>query len=171
MLSEPKSEPIKVLEIGSGAGQHAIFFAGEMPHIIWQPSDQGAYFDGLKDNLARLAPENVLPPAYLDLADPDWPTPFDCLYSANVIHIMAEAYLPAMFQSEARQLIFYGPFKYDGNFTSESNASFDLWLKERNALSGIRDIETLVKLASGQGYQLSSDTAMPANNQFLVFDR
>lgn len=170
-LRQVLREPVRVLEVGSGAGQHAVCFASQLPHVTWQPTDQGEYFPGLQDNLNRLATANILPPVYLDLAAPEWPTPFDCLYSANVIHIMAAEYLPAIFRSEARQLIFYGPFKYDGKFTSESNANFDLWLKERNPLSGIRDIETLTQLAAQQGYRLFSDTAMPAKNQFLVFDR
>tara|TARA_R110002073_G_scaffold63490_4_gene158988 strand:+ start:1180 stop:1608 length:429 start_codon:yes stop_codon:yes gene_type:complete len=142
-----------------------------LPHITWQPADQGEYFDGLVDNITRLAPNNVLPPHYLDLNNPDWPLPFDSLYSANVIHIMPERLLPQMFATPANLLMFYGPYKYDGEFTSESNARFDVWLKGRNEESGIRDIEVLLACAEEKGYKLVSDTRMPANNQFLVFGR
>lgn len=160
-----------MLEIGSGSGQHAIYFASQLPMITWQPSDQGEYFEGLEQNLKNHAPDNVRPPIYLDLSDPDWPETVDVLYAANVNHIMPAALLPQMFASPAKILMFYGPYKYNGAFTTESNAEFDLWLKARNPLSGIRDIETMISLGGEAGYQLISDTAMPANNQFLLFTR
>jgi hypothetical protein len=170
-LSKQLTSPCHLLEVGSGSGQHAICFATALPHITWQPSDLGDYYPGLVDNLNRLAPDNILPPLYLDLASPVWPGTVDCLYSANVIHIMPEALLPQMFASPASRLMFYGPYKYNGEFTSESNANFDVWLKDRNPLSGVRDIEALVALAEKSGYELKSDTVMPANNQFLLFKR
>ena len=84
---------------------------------------------------------------------------------------MPERLLPQMFATPANLLMFYGPYKYDGEFTSESNARFDVWLKGRNEESGIRDIEVLLACAEEKGYELKSDTGMPANNQFLVFGR
>lgn len=160
-----------VLEIGSGSGQHALHFGQALPEINWLPSDQGEYFEGLVENLKAYAPANVAKPYYLDLADPTWPEAVDVLYAANVNHIMPAALLPQMFASPANKLFFYGPYKYDGAFTTESNANFDIWLKARNPESGIRDIETMIKLGNESGYQLLSDTPMPANNQFLVFAR
>lgn len=165
------TSPCSLLEVGSGSGQHAVCFATALPHVAWQPTDQGDYYPGLVDNISRLAPENVLPPRYLDLTAPEWPDMVDCLFSANVIHIMPAALLPKMFASPANRLMFYGPFKYDSEFTSDSNANFDLWLKDRNPLSGVRDIEALVALAEKTGYELKNDTPMPANNQFLLFER
>jgi len=170
-LSKHLISPCSLLEVGSGSGQHAVHFATQLPHVSWQPTDQGDYYPGLVDNIGRLAPDNVLPPRYLDLTAPDWPDTIDCLYSANVIHIMPAALLPQMFTSPANRLMFYGPYKYDGEFTSESNADFDVWLKDRNTFSGIRDIEILVALAEQGGYKLESDTPMPANNQFLLFEK
>lgn len=161
----------RVLEVGSGSGQHAIHFGTALPDVMWQPTDQGDYYDGLKLNLAEHASSNVLSPHYLDMKAPDWPEPFDLLYSANVIHIMSAKWLAHFFDSSADSLMFYGPYKYNGEFTSESNARFDVWLKNRNPESGIRDIETLCSLAEKRQYQLRSDTPMPANNQFLVFSR
>ena len=163
----------RLLEVGSGSGQHAIFFASELDNVTWQPTDQGEYFPGLEHNIQHHAPSNILPPLYLDLTEPDWQRFAHCsaLYSANVIHIMPEALLPQMFTSPCNLLMFYGPYKYGGDFTSESNANFDLWLKERNPLSGIRDIETLLGFAKQKRYELQSDKPMPANNQFLVFSR
>jgi predicted O-methyltransferase YrrM len=160
-----------VLEVGSGSGQHALHFASQLPHITWQPSDQGEYFEGLMANIKQSGLGNVREPIYLDLNEPVWPANIDCVYAANVVHIMPASLLPALFQNPADTLLLYGPYKYGGAFTSESNADFDLWLKARNSHSGIRDIETLLELAEANHYQQTSDTAMPANNQFLVFKR
>ncbi|MFN3235737.1 MAG: DUF938 domain-containing protein [Pseudomonadales bacterium] len=162
---------LNVLEIGSGSGQHAIYFTSELPHIHWQPSDQGAYFEGLQHNLREFTASNIAPPLYIDLTQPTWPSPIDVLYAANVIHIMPERLLPQMFASPANLLLFYGPYKYQGQFTTESNANFDQWLKARNPESGIRDMESLLSLGEEAGYQLVKDQPMPANNQFLVFQR
>ena len=160
-----------VLEIGSGSGQHALHFAAQLPHLTWQPSDQGEYFEGLVANIKQSSLSNLLEPIYFDLNDPAWPDELDCVYAANVVHIMPADLLPALFQNPADTLLLYGPYKYGGAFTSDSNADFDLWLKARNSESGIRDIETLLVLAETNGYILTSDTPMPANNQFLVFRR
>ena len=160
-----------VLEVGSGAGQHALYFASQLAYLTWQPSDQGDYLAGLKANIQNAAMSNVREPIYLDLNNPNWPVHVDCLYAANVVHIMPARLLPTLFENPADTLLLYGPYKYNGDFTSQSNADFDIWLKDRNPLSGIRDIESLLALADRNHYRLDSDTNMPANNQFLVFKR
>jgi len=166
----------RVLEIGSGSGQHAVFMARALPWLTWQPTDRGDYYPGLVDNIERLAPANVSPPRYLDISASDWPET-DHMYLANVLHIMPAALLQPLFEGASRiladkgKLCIYGPFKYGGKFTTTSNADFDQWLKARDPLSGIRDIETLQQLAAEQGLLLAEDKPMPANNQFLVFKR
>jgi SAM-dependent methyltransferase len=169
------SAPAAILEIGSGSGQHAVYMASHLPHLRWQPTDQGDYFAALLENIQQLAPANVLPPVYLDIAAATpWPKA-DNIYMANVVHIMPAALLQPLFQQAARtlpadgKLCVYGPFKYAGEFTTASNADFDLWLKSRNPLSGIRDIETLQTLAQEYGFTQHEDLPMPANNQLLVF--
>lgn len=168
--------PATVLEIGSGSGQHALHFAGNMPHLTWQPSDQGDYFDGLQDNLAQSGRSNILPPLYLDLDQPRWPLNHaDHLFAANVLHIAPAAAIAALFLGAANVIsnlvCLYGPFKYDGAFTSESNAQFDEWLKSRDPQSGIRDFEVVVETARQNGFSLRDDHVMPANNQLLVVER
>lgn len=171
------NEPGKVLEIGSGSGQHALHFAAELRHLTWQPTDQGGYFDGLVANLDAEPVVNILPPRYLDIAAA-WPTSaYRYGFSANVLHIAPARLIAPFFAGFAGcidgggLLCVYGPFKYGGAFTSESNARFDAWLKNRNAESGVRDIETLQDLATANGFILAQDIAMPANNQLLVFQR
>jgi hypothetical protein len=147
-----------------------------LPWLPWQPTDRGDYFPGLLNNIARLGPDNVKTPHYLDISGTGWPDT-DHIYLANVLHIMPAALLKPLFQGAAAvladtgKLCIYGPFKYDGEFTSASNANFDASLKARDPLSGIRDIETLQQLAADQGLSLAHDNPMPANNQLLVFER
>ena len=169
-----------VLEVGSGTGQHAVFFAGEKPHLIWQTSDQASYLDGINAqlNVAQIA--NIERPLELDVNQSPWiksGATYDLVYTANTFHIMSENDVQAFFSglptvlNPACKLVVYGPFKYEGKFTSESNAAFDQRLRERGVGSGIRDFEWLNELAADCNLQLLEDHAMPANNQCLVWSK
>jgi cyclopropane fatty-acyl-phospholipid synthase-like methyltransferase len=167
-----------VLEIGSGTGQHAVHFATHLPHLTWQPSDVRAQLPPLIERLAREAPPNVRAPVALDVRDDPWPLAgFDAVFSANSLHIMAWSAVREFFRGTGAVLraggvlCVYGPVRYRGEYTSESNAQFDLWLKARDPQSGIRDFEALDELALAQGLRLRADHAMPANNQTLVWRR
>ena len=165
-----------VLEIGSGTGQHAVHFAAQMPHLTWQTSDQKDYLPGINMWLddARLA--NVLAPFELDVKHPHWPNKqYDVIFSANTLHIMHWTAVQAFFSgvkdrlSSKGLLLIYGPFNYHYQYTSESNARFDEWLKARDPQSGIRDFEELNKLAVAHDMSLLHDYAMPANNRILCW--
>jgi cyclopropane fatty-acyl-phospholipid synthase-like methyltransferase len=167
-----------VLEIGSGTGQHAVHFATHLPHLTWQPSELREQLPPLIERLAREAPPNVRAPVALDVRDDPWPLAgFDALFSANSLHIMAWSAVREFFRGTAAVLraggvlCVYGPVRYRGEYTSASNAQFDLWLKARDPQSGIRDFEALDALALAQGLRLRADHAMPANNQTLVWRR
>lgn len=168
----------RVLEIGSGTGQHAVHFAREMPHLQWQPSDRHEQIAGIQERLAFEGADNILPPVVLDVADHPWKIDaVDAVYSANCVHIMSWAHVEHLFRGVGKVLgddgltCLYGPFKYDGAFTTESNARFDQSLRMRNPLSGIRDFEAVDALARQEGMNLVADHAMPANNQLLVWRR
>ena len=167
-----------VLEIGSGTGQHVVHFAQETPHLTWQPSELREQLPPLIERLAREAPPNVRAPVALDVRDDPWPLAgFDALFSANSLHIMAWSAVREFFRGTAAVLraggvlCVYGPVRYRGEYTSASNAQFDLWLKARDPQSGIRDFEALDALALAQGLRLRADHPMPANNQTLVWQR
>ena len=166
----------QVLEIGSGTGQHAVFFAEHMPWLLWQPSDRAEHLDGIRAWRTEAALPNLAAPLELDVARQPWPLDaVPAIFSANTVHIMGwpevEAFIPAVGARLPPGGLFclYGPFNYGGNYTSPSNAQFDGWLKQRDARSGIRDFEAVDALADAAGLTLLADHAMPANNRCLVW--
>lgn len=166
----------QVLEIGSGTGQHAVFFAAALPHLRWQTSDLAGNHSGIHAWIRASGLANVLTPCVLDVDAPVWPVPdMDAIFSANTVHIIAWPQVENLFGGVGRTLrvqglfCLYGPFNYRGEYTSASNAQFDVWLKQRDARSGIRDFEAVDDLARQQGMVLQDDYAMPANNRILVW--
>nr|WP_320135611.1 DUF938 domain-containing protein [uncultured Amphritea sp.] len=169
-----------VLEVGSGTGQHAVHFAGSLSGLRWLPSDIEQQLPLLQANLDRHGGDNIASSRLLDLQQSDWHAgldPVDLIYSANTLHIMGWAEVVTLFRhldqmlTPQGQLIIYGPFRYSQNFTSQSNAEFDQWLKARNPVSGIRDFEAVNALAMQAGLLLQDDIKMPANNQLLVWQK
>lgn len=170
----------RLLEIGSGTGQHAVYFAAELPHLIWQTSDLQENHAGIQQWLAEAQLDNILPPLSLAACDHSaWQQlkPYDAVFSANSVHIMSQEDVACLFDNVGNTLlsdgifILYGPFNYQGKYTSDSNARFDVWLKARDPSSGIRDFTWLDTLANTAGMQLQQDYAMPANNRILVWEK
>jgi cyclopropane fatty-acyl-phospholipid synthase-like methyltransferase len=166
----------QLLEIGSGTGQHAVYFAPELPHLVWQTADVTQHHAGILAWLDEAALPNVLPPLALDVNDTAWRHGrYDAVFSANTLHIMGWPEVVQFFAGVGAVLepggvlAVYGPFNYDGAFTSESNARFDAWLKARDPASGVRDFEAVDALVRAQGMTLLHDIAMPANNRTLVW--
>ncbi len=177
ILQKHFAEVNSVLEVGSGTGQHAVHFARNLPHLTWQPADRPEYIEGI--NLWRdSAPlDNLLPPLQLDVNQP-WPVEsVPAVFSANTLHIMGWLEVEKFFRgiNEVLEsegvLCIYGPFNYQGQFTSESNSRFDQWLKARDPLSGIRDFEAVNALAISTGLTLVADYPMPSNNRCLVWTK
>lgn len=167
----------RVLEIASGTGQHAVHFARELPHLIWQTSELLQNLPGIQAWQDEAQLPNLLPPLALDVNDASWPvTPVDAIFNANTIHIISWPEVELMFAHIARVIApggyvcLYGPYNYDGKFTSESNARFDAWLKSRDPNSGVRDFEAVNRLAVAHGLELLRDIAMPSNNRMLVWE-
>ena len=177
VLREYLADRRKVLEIGSGTGQHAVHFAAALPRLTWQSSDRAENLPGIRAWLDEAALPNTPAPLEFDV-NGSWPAgPFDAVFSANTLHIMAWpevqrlfAQLPAVTTDDA-VLIIYGPFNEQGRYSSESNAAFDQWLKARGAHMAIRDAEAVDALAGATGFRLLADIAMPANNRCRVWRR
>ena len=165
-----------VLEIGSGTGQHALYFAEQLPRLQWQPSDLLINHPSIHYRRDHHGSINLRAPIVVDLHD-TWhlPTQVDGIFTANTLHIISWELVKRFFSGVALNLTtggtlcIYGPFNYEGKYTSQSNAEFDLWLKERDDNSAIRDFEAIESLASRSGLSLIEDHPMPANNRLLVF--
>jgi len=177
VLRERFADRRRVLEVGSGTGQHAVHFAAALPRLVWQTSDRLPWLAGISQWLTEAALPNTPPPLQLDVTA-RWPaTQFDAIFTANTLHIMGwaevEAFfaaLPGVLAPDAR-LVIYGPFNYGGKFTSASNAEFDHALRADNPKRGIRDFEAVDALARAIGFALVDDRAMPANNRCLSWRR
>jgi hypothetical protein len=176
VLKEIFADRKRVLEIASGTGQHAVYFGRELPHLIWQPSEQAQNLDGIQAWLDEAQLPNVLPPLALNVNDAHWPvTAVDAIFNANTVHIISWLEVERMFAHIASVIepggyvCFYGAYNYGGKFTSESNARFDDWLKSRDPKSGVRDFEAVNRLAASHGLDLLRDIEMPSNNRILVW--
>jgi len=176
ILRDVFADRTAVLEIGSGTGQHACHFAGNLVHLAWQPTDIPENLPVLSPRVRAYTGDNLLPPLALDVRDNPWPVPVpDAVFTANSLHIMAFEAVEQLFAGLARGrpsdcvLAVYGPFNYGGRYTSDSNARFDQWLAQQHPDSAIRDFEAVNALAQEAGFALESDNAMPANNRLLVW--
>ncbi|MCG6933063.1 MAG: class I SAM-dependent methyltransferase [Gallionella sp.] len=176
VLREIFADRKRVLEIASGTGQHAVHFAAELPYLTWQPSELSQNLAGIQAWLDEAQLPNVLAPLAIDVNDERWPvSSVDAIFNANTVHIISWAEVERMFAHIAQViepggcLCLYGPYNYDGKFTSESNARFDAWLKSRNPNSGVRDFEAVNRLAVSHGFVLLRDIDMPSNNRILVW--
>ena len=179
VLREVFADRRQVLEIGSGTGQHAVYFAAALPGLGWQTSDLAENHPTILAWIRRHGSDNVCAPLTLDVAVRPWQIPRrpDAAFSANTAHIMGWPEVCDMFTGLGEVLpagspfCLYGPFNVAGQFTSDSNRDFDASLRLRDPRMGLRDLELLEKFARDCGFALEADHAMPANNRLLVWRR
>lgn len=170
-----------VLEIGSGTGQHVVYFAQKLTALKWQPSELAENLPALVARLEVEGGDNIKPPIALDVNDDKsevWPERvLSAAFSANTAHIMSWRTVRAMFEGVGKRLkergvfCLYGPFNDHGKYTSDSNRAFDLQLKSEDPDMGLRDVQSLETLASKCNMRLADQVRMPANNTTLVFIR
>jgi cyclopropane fatty-acyl-phospholipid synthase-like methyltransferase len=164
----------QVLEIGSGTGQHAVFFAQRLPHVTWHTSDMLENHDSIKAWMDEAQLSNLVAPFEFHFGKHAWPEQLslDAIFTANTTHIMQREDAKLMMQTVAQNLpeggVFcqYGPMNVDGEYTSEGNRDFDQSLQE-GGYGGICDIAELTEWAIGM--TLVEKVAMPANNFLLVW--
>jgi cyclopropane fatty-acyl-phospholipid synthase-like methyltransferase len=178
ILTQAFAPSRRVLEIGSGTGQHAVHFAAHLPHLTWQPTDRTEHLDGLRARIAQEGTPNLLPALELDVRALPWQVePVDAIFTANTLHIMSWSAVEDLFRGVGAVLLapavlcVYGPFRYNGRYTSASNAEFDRYLQARDPHSGIRDFADVNTLSGQQGLRLLADHSMPANNQLLIWHK
>lgn len=167
----------RVLEVGSGTGQHAVYFAPRLPQVLWQTSERRVNLHEVQRWLAHAPADNLPAPLELDVTG-SWPTiSVDTVFTANTLHIMPAEAVETLFQrlpevlTADGQFIAYGPVKIDGAYIGPGNAGFDEWLKEEDPARGIRDLEWLDQLAESQSLRRTEINYLPANNQLLVWRR
>jgi hypothetical protein len=155
-----------------------VHFAANLPHLTWQPTDTPEYLEGLRARIAHEQLSNLESPLELDVRRQPWPVgPVDAIFTANTLHIMSWSAVQDLFRGVGKVLVapavlcIYGPFRYDGRYTSASNEEFDRFLQARDPHSGIRDFSAVNTLSSRLGLSLLADHSMPANNQLLIWHK
>jgi len=178
VLREILGEPGLVLEIGSGTGQHAAWFAAALPQLRWQPTDVAANLPSIEAWRGDVGVSNLLPARALDLSDASWPVAqADYVVCVNTIHIVGWPLVEALFDGVQRVLrpggllYVYGPFRYRTRALEPSNERFDAWLKQRDPRSGVRTFEDVDTLAAEAGLRCEGDRTMPANNRSIWWRR
>jgi SAM-dependent methyltransferase len=168
-----------VLEVASGGGEHAAYFAQNLPGLRWQPTDANSeMFESIAAHRAAAGVANLLEPFHLDVTSERWPIErADAMVCCNMIHISPWATTEGLIAGAERTLArdgllyLYGPYKIDGRHTAPSNEDFDASLRARNPLWGVRDLTEVSSLAKRHGFALAETVPMPANNLSVIFRR
>ena len=172
-----------VLEVGSGTGQHSVYFAPRLTHLHWQTSDVFANHAIINAWHTAYPAPNLYAPLSFDVAFDSVPinktvnAPYDAVFTANTLHIMSWFLVSKLFELVGNMLplegkfIIYGPFNENGRYSSDSNRQFDYSLRQRDSSSGIRALEDVIKVAEKQHLLLINRYKMPANNEMLVFQK
>jgi len=183
VLQKELKDSLHVLEIGSGTGQHSVYFAPRLTHLTWQTSDVLAHHAIINAWHTAYPAPNLYAPMAFDLGVDPLPINlannqfYNAVFTANTLHIISWLLVEQLFKlvGEALpingKLIVYGPFNENGHYTSAGNQQFDSSLRQRDAKSGIRHLEDIIALAKTHYLRLSGQYAMPANNQLLVFQK
>ena len=181
VLQQELQNSTHILEVGSGTGQHSVYFAPRLDHLIWQTSDVLAHHATIDAWHTAYPAPNLYAPLAFDLTVNPLPMnlannqPYDAVFTANTLHIISWPLVEKLFELVGNALpingkfIIYGPFNENGNYTSAGNQQFDISLRQRDLNSGIRHLEDVIVLAKIHQLKLSAQYAMPANNQILVF--
>ncbi len=167
-----------ILEVASGSGQHVSTFARAFDELVWQPSErEKKSLESIESWRTEADCEAVLKPIVLDVHWDLWPMDrVAAILCINMVHIAPWSATEALFQGAQRHLdtgplILYGPFRFGGHFTAESNAQFSASLQAQDPCWGVRDTDDLEALAAGIGFELRETYALPANNHCLIFSR
>ncbi|MCG3861788.1 methylase [Psychrobacter sp. Sarcosine-02u-2] len=183
VLQQELQDATHVLEVGSGTGQHSVYFAPRLTHLHWQTSDVFANHAIINAWHGAYPAPNLYAPLSFDVSSDSIPinktinAPYDAVFTANTLHIMSWSLVSKLFELVGNMLplegkfIIYGPFNENGRYSSESNRQFDYSLRQRDSNSGIRALEDIREVAEKQHLLLINRYKMPANNEILVFQK
>lgn len=167
----------RVLEIGSGTGQHAVYFAENLEGVEWQPADRPGCLESVRGRYERADLPNLREPLALDLFDETWKVdPVDAVVAINVLHIAPWEATERLFAHadeilEGDLVYVYGPFRYEDRELEDSNERFDQMLRSRDPQMGLRTVADVEQKAAEHGFELVDDRPMPANNRSLIWRR
>lgn len=168
----------RLLEIGTGTAQHAIYMATKLQNVQWICSDRRIHLEDIEKSLKKHQIKNLHGPLNVEIGIDDFPKgSFDYVYTANTLHIMSWKENKAFFKLLGKRLregalvFIYGPFNFEGEFSSPSNKQFDEMLRSRDPHSGIRNFEDILANMTKFGFKFLENHQMPANNNILVFER
>ncbi len=179
VLRDRLPESGTVLEVGSGSGQHIAFFAAQLPHLTFQPSDvQSDHVASIQAWVKEAGVTNVETALLLDACQPGWPLEsVEAVLCVNVIHIAPWEVCQSLMRESGRllapgaPLILYGAMQLEGRHVSQSNVEFDRGLRAQDPRWGVRDLEQVDEAASCHGLQRDELIKMPANNFVVVYRR
>lgn len=166
-----------LLEVAAGTGQHAIFMAPHFLEMTWTLADRKENHEGISMWLGDFPRTNIRGPYEYEIGKTPLPKgDFDCVYAANLIHMISWDLACKFFDDLASlpkdtTYLFYGAFNYNGTFSSSSNEKFDQWLKDKNPEAGLRDFEAICEELLKRSIELVEDRQMPANNRMLIFSK
>lgn len=173
-----RAEDKRLLEVGAGTGQHAIFLAPQFPKMEWTPTEVSENLPMLREAIKQAGIPNIKLPFRMKIGEDDFPIrTFDTVLTINTFHIMSWKECKTFMKlisgrlDEGSKVMIYGPFNYNGKFTTPSNEEFDKTLREKDPQSGIRNFEDVLAAMFKNGFELLKDYEMPANNRMLVFRR
>jgi SAM-dependent methyltransferase len=166
-----------VLEVASGTGEHAAWFAALFSELDWRPSDPDPEaLASIRAWREEAGLPNLLEPIVLDSSAESWPVESaEAILCVNMVHISPWAATKGLMRGAGRllaggaPLLLYGPYRRAGVPTAPSNEAFDESLKARDSRWGLREVEAVAAEAAANGLTLDRIISMPANNLALVF--
>ena len=164
--------------MGSGTGQHAVYFASKLKHLFWQPSDLSERLPGIAAWCEESFTENIFKPMELDIsAWPNFTEKYDAVFASNVIHYIESRYVDKFFEGSKNTLksnglvVLYGPFKHNNKYSSVGDEQLDLLLKSENKSFGIRNLEELKNVACLHNFEFLESINLPANNKLVCWKK
>lgn len=170
--------PLRMLEVASGSGQHAVYFANRFPNWTLQPTDLvPEHLNSISAYTEHLGLSNVLTPKLLDVTQSDWnlSQKYHGVWAINLIHISPWECTLSLFEKAASVLLedgklyLYGAYRQSGQHTSDSNRAFDQSLRAQNPQWGVRCLDEVTEVAENSGFQQRDVVSMPANNLSVIF--
>jgi cyclopropane fatty-acyl-phospholipid synthase-like methyltransferase len=172
------SDDRRLLEIGAGSGQHAVFMAPHFPQVEWFPTDLTGQLKSISSAVQESGARNIQKPARMEVGKDELPKlKFDLIYTADTFHVMHWKECKSLIKQfggrlrEGSRVVIYGPFKYGGQFVTPAHEELDSSLKAKDPSTGIRNFEDVNNAMIKNGFELVLDEELPEGHHILVYKR